>query len=197
MTGGSPAYPNIRIYFQMKPDQASLKHLTGLQAALPAQPRGRTTPAHGLHLTLIHYGKAHDVYDTIAGLTNIPYPAYQVRLQDYIVTSSRHMPVEPVTLEPIGLAAFGQRGGTMVVEYTPTPELLRQHQLLYQELRGFLQDCGIASVDSFMAGDINFMHASVLRPHITLYKGYAGDMPELKLQPVTLLPMETVYPPVD
>ena len=166
-----------------------------LQQSLPVQQRGRAVPAGGLHLTLIHFGKIRDVYEDISTVSGVGWKQYTAHLTRYIARTADLMPLRPVRLLPAGLARFGQRGGTLVVEYQLPAELAAVHSLMYQVLYTFLQDCGITGVDSFIAQNINFMHAPKLKPHITLYKGYAGPLPDIQLSPVTLAGMPVVYPP--
>lgn len=186
---------NIRLYAQMKPDDDSLAHLQNLQNSLPKQTRGRSVPLQGIHLTLIHYGKVDDVYAVITKHSAISYDRYRELLHDYITTTERLLQMGPISLKPKGFARFGSREGTLVIEYLPDDVLLQAHAGMYDALCVFLVCCGIRDIDEFIAGDINFMHAPILKPHITLCKGYEGALPTLRLHPVTLHSMPMVYPP--
>ena len=187
---------NLRLYAQMQPDAASLAHLLSLQEALAAgAPRGaRPVPRRQLHLTLIHFGKVLDVYRIIHGAGGIVLPDYERLLSGYIDRTEALLPAASFRLEPVGLAGFGAHGRVLAAEYRPTPELTALHTQLLGELTAFLADCGVADTSAFMASDPNFRFATVLRPHITLARGFAGSPPELPLQPVTLSPMPVVYP---
>ena len=183
---------NLRLYAQMQPNAASLAHLLSLQAALP--PGARLVPHRQLHLTLIHFGKVLDVYRILAAATGIALPAYEDQLTGYIARTEALLPADSFRLDPLGFAGFGARGRTLVIEYLPTPELASLHADLCAELVRFLAACGIADTAEFMAGDPNFMHAAVLRPHITLARSYAGTLPDVPPVPVSLTPMPVVYP---
>lgn len=188
-------YPNIRLYAQMRPDADSLKHLVELQKSLPRQLKGRAVPARQIHMTLIHFGKIHDVYQIISSQNQISFEQYIHHLQIYIKETQAILPKDPVRIEPVGFALFGQRGGTLVVEYDAPTIIYEIHSELVNVLKRFLKRCEIEDVDAFMANDINFTHAPILRPHITLYKGYKGSLPNLPLKSIAVHPMELVYPP--
>lgn len=188
--------PNIRLYAQMKPDLDGVRHLADVQSSLPEQKRGRAVAPKQLHMTLIHFGKVHDVFETLHAQTGISYADYAPRLAQYIKQSNTLLPAEPAVIHPRGFAFYGQRGGTLVIE-CETPEwIIETHARLVETLREFFSACGIGDIDEFMAGDINFMHVGELRAHITLYKGYAGDPPNVELMPVRVRPTPFVYPPV-
>lgn len=183
---------NLRLYAQMQPDGPSLAHLLSLQEPLPAGTR--PVPRRQLHLTLIHFGKVLDVYRVINAQTGLSRSAYEGLLAGYIARTEALLPAVSFHLEPVGFAGFGTRGSTLAVEYLPTPELALLHRELYGELVGFLGAAGIRDTDAFMAGDPNFRHAGTLRPHISLARGFAGALPSLPLESVTLQPMPVVYP---
>ncbi|MCC9145715.1 MULTISPECIES: 2'-5' RNA ligase family protein [unclassified Arthrobacter] len=183
---------NLRLYAQLQPDAASLAHLLSLRQAVSAP--ARPVPRHQLHLTLIHFGKVLDVYRIISAQTGIELPAYKQLLSGYIARTEKLLPMDSFRLEPAGLAGFGARGTTLVVEYLPSPEITALHRELYAVLAGFLADCGVADTVGFMASDPNFMFASQLRPHITLARGFSGALPALPLETVTLKPMPVMYP---
>ncbi|WP_146364389.1 2'-5' RNA ligase family protein [Arthrobacter yangruifuii] len=184
---------NLRLYAQMKPDAASLAHLVSLQGVLPSG--GRLVPRRQLHGTLIHFGKVMDVYRVIREETGISRAAYEPLLGGYIARTEALLPSSSsFRLEPAGLAGFGARGSTLVVEYQPTAELTALHGQLFTVLVDFLTACGVSDTAAFLAADPNFMFASTLRPHITLARGYSGPLPALPLEPVRLIPMPVVYP---
>ncbi|MCC9204434.1 2'-5' RNA ligase family protein [Arthrobacter sp. zg-Y769] len=183
---------NLRLYAQMQPDAPSLAHLLSLQQALP--PGTRLVPRRQLHGTLIHFGKVLDVYRVISTETGISLPAYERLLAGYIARTEALLPAATFRLEPVGFAGFGARGSTLVVEYLPSAELTALHGELHAALVDFLAACGVSGTEAFMAADPNLMFASTLRPHISLARGFAGALPSLPLESVTLQPMPVVYP---
>jgi hypothetical protein len=116
-------------------------------------------------------------------------------LTEYIRLSEAAMPTSSYKMKPWSMARFGQRGGTLAIEYESPSELMKAHAELFIILKVFLAKCGILEPDSFMAADPNFMHARNLKPHITLYKDYKGELPDIALEPITLHPAPTLYPP--
>ncbi|MCC3291528.1 2'-5' RNA ligase family protein [Arthrobacter sp. zg-Y1110] len=183
---------NLRLYAQMQPDGPSLAHLLSLQESLPAGTR--LVPRKQLHLTLIHFGKVLDVHRAVNAQTGISRSAYEQLLAGYVARTEALLPAVSFRLGPVGFAGFGTRGSTLVVEYLPTPDLALLHRDLYRELVGFLGAAGIRDTAAFIAGDPNFIHAGTLRPHISLARGFAGALPSLQLESVTLQPMPVVYP---
>lgn len=189
-------YQNIRVYAQLKPDQAGLEHLLSVQSALPPQERGYAVSARQLHLTLIHFGKVFEIYDRLqTAVPDVTYETYETNLKAYIAGSEAAMPQHSITLRPSGFALFGNSHATLVVTYDTNQELLEAHQAQYWLLVSFLKKCGLEDPEGFMKKDVNFMFAQEPKPHITLYKNYGSALPTLALLPVTLLSMPTVYPP--
>ena len=183
---------NVRLYAQLRPEGDGLAHLEEIQHTLPAEACGRLTSAGQLHMTMIHFGRIKDVFETIRRVTDISWERYSQLLAAYIQDTTGLMPEEPFLAQPAGYARFGQRGGTLVIEYTVPRRLIELQAGMYDVLRDFLTACGIRDAEAFMAGDLNFMHARVLRPHITLCKGYQGELPSAPLRPVRLQSSPTV-----
>lgn len=163
---------NFEVYAQLSPDTGGRQQLQALQASLPNQAKERAVDAHSLHLTLLHYVKAADVYTTISSYSSITYQNYANLLREFANNMRSYMPAAPVVLQPVGFARLGLMGGTLVLEYAATPSMLVTHEKIAASLKAFFHDCGVQGVDTFMANDRNFKYASELRPHITLYKGY-------------------------
>jgi hypothetical protein len=187
-------YANVRIYAQLRPDPAGLEHLVRLQQALPPH-RGRLVPQRQLHVTLIHFGKVHDVHGVIERHSGVPYDEYAALLSRYIADTEAELPTGSSVLVPVELAGFGRNGRTLAVQYRPTAELIDVHQRLLGILRTFLRDCGLPDPDEFMAQDTNFMFARTFNPHITVCKGFGGNPPRLPLEPLRVEPMQVVYRP--
>lgn len=174
---------NRRLYAQLRPDEESLAHLTQLQRDLAAMTeindggRPRWVSEHGMHLTLIHFGKVRDVYAVVSVATGIAWEAYEELLGGYVAETEAAMPRQPVVLEPAVLSRFGRHGRTLVLEYFPSAVLMHSHAAAVAALETFLRGCGIEDVEAFTAADPNFMFASRLRPHITLSRGFEGTLP--------------------
>ena len=174
---------NRRLYAQLRPDAQSLELVVALQQALAALPevndggRPRWIPARRLHLTLIHFGKVRDVYSAVSAVADVSWEQYEDYLAAYVAQTEAAMPREPVLLEPAVLSRFGRHGRTLVVEYFPSSALMQAHERAYAVLEDFLHSCGIADAGAFTVADPNFMFASRLRPHITLARGFAGNLP--------------------
>lgn len=190
-------YPNIRLYAQMKPDDDGVSHLADVQRQLPKQARGRAVSLKQLHMTLIHFGKVYDVYEILQQKTGISYDEYAIRLKYYIQQTNILLPTGPAIIQPKGFARYGQRGGTLVIEYDVPTWIIEAHGKLVGVLRQFFDSCGVKNIDEFMTEDINFMHASELKAHITIYKGYTGSLPEIELRPVRIFTTPLVYPPLN
>lgn len=187
---------NIRLYAQMRPDETSLQHLSDIQRALPSQPRGYAVPAKRMHVTLIHFGKIHEIYALLQRSTGIKHDDYIRLLTGYIKNTNSLLPVGTHRLEPLRWAAFGEHGNTLVIEYMPETELQSVHAKLSEVLQQFLRDCGVQDVEGFMAKDPNFKQALTFRPHLTLYKGYFSALPDLSLSPISLETMPLLYPAI-
>ena len=190
-----PSVPGPRIYAQMRPTPASAEHLRELQEALPRSRGLRRVSAERLHLTLIHFGKVHEVRAAVGrAVPDLQDEAFLPAVHGYLAETRAALPGRSFTLEPAGPAGFGPGGRVLVVEYRPTAELLRVHARLYAVLEAFLQRCGVADPAAFAAQDPNFRHASTLRPHITLARGWCGQAPVLPaLEQVTVEPMPVLY----
>ncbi|PLS81618.1 hypothetical protein CYG49_01625, partial [Candidatus Saccharibacteria bacterium] len=146
-----------------------------------------------LHLTLIHFGRVHDIYQNISSVSDISYAEYEGLLTEYIEESESLLPTNPVTISPTAFGGFGSKGKTLALEFEPPDTLLETHQNLYQVLRKFLKNCRIEDVDSFMKDNPNLEHAHALKPHITLCRGFKGRAVDPPLQDVVLLPVPTIY----
>lgn len=179
-----------RLYAQLKPDHQSLRHLLALQHVTP--PRGRTVQPERLHLTVIHFGIISDVLRKLPGD-----PARQAQaLHEYINRSQEILHTykdHTFELSPINIELFGEFGRTLVMTYAPSAALNDLHDRLVTTLRQFFSDCGVADVNGFMTGDSNFKHALTIQPHITLMKGYVGNVPVVSPQPVRLRTMKLLY----
>ena len=177
---------NRRLYAQLRPDTASLAHLTGLQQVLAVLPgshdggRPRWIPERRIHLTLIHFGQVRDVCAAISAVCSVSPDDYERLLAGYVAATEAAMPRQPVVLEPAVLSRFGRHGRTLVLEYFPSALLLAAHAAAYAALKDFLLGCGIPDADAFTAADSNFMFAARLRPHITLARGFTGILPPLQ-----------------
>ncbi|MCC3282516.1 2'-5' RNA ligase family protein [Arthrobacter caoxuetaonis] len=169
------ALSGVRIYAQLKPDEAALARLLLLQAgAREAAPGTRLVSPDRLHLTLIHFGKADEAYSRLSAVTGTGPKAYREALADYLKDTTAALPETDFQLTPTYLSAFGSHGSTLALELRSTPALEALHAELYAVLLEFLSACGIADPAGYAAGDPALCFAAQLRPHISLLHGFRG-----------------------
>ncbi|MER2134630.1 MAG: hypothetical protein ABS910_08120 [Arthrobacter sp.] len=194
------ALAGVRIYAQLKPDAAGLAELARLQSeARELVPRSRAVSSGGLHLTLIHFGKADEAYGRLAEATGVTPETFGRALAAYLAATEAALPVHDFLLTPVGLAGFGFNGSTLAVECSPTPELEEVHALLYAVLLKFLAACGVPDPGDYAAQDPALAFSAVLRPHLSILHGFrlpadaAGDMPVVAPEPLRLTPLPVLY----
>ncbi|MFZ3452698.1 2'-5' RNA ligase family protein [Arthrobacter sp. 7Tela_A1] len=206
--GGPPsgsipgALSGVRIYAQLKPDEAALARLLQLQARArePAPGTRRVSPGR-LHLTLIHFGKADEAYSRMSGATGTGLAAFREALADYLKATTAALPDTDFHLTPTHLSAFGSHGSTLALELRSTPALEAVHTELYAVLLEFLSACGIADPAGYAAGDPALCFAAQLRPHISLLHGFRGFHgfadgagPRVGSAPLRLQVLPVLYP---
>ena len=180
----------IRLYAQLQPDKIGLEHLKDIQKSV--YERGRLVPTEQLHLTLIHFGIVDEI---IKSLPMTP-DNVSVEVNTYITRSKQILetfPVKCFKLRPLGLDKFGENKRTLVIKYETTDELVEVHKLLLDALKDFFVDCGVVEVEKFMKSDINFKHALTISPHVTICKGFDGELPRVELKTIELETMKFVY----
>lgn len=175
----------MRIYAQLKPDDAGLAELLRLQSACRERAPGtRRVSAGRLHLTLIHFGKADEAFERLSAATGVDAETFGRALASYLTATGAALSKTEFGLEPRGLAGFGRDGTTLAVELEATAGLEAVHRVLYGVLRDFLAACGVPDPDAYAAQDPSLAYAAGLRPHITLlhgFRGFTGPPPALGL----------------
>lgn len=182
-----------RIYAQMRPDLAGCRELLEVQAGLVGQKSGRIIGPDELHLTLIHFGKTEQLYAAIEPLLTIDKATYERELDRYIAETTTALPKAPVELRFTGYDLFRPKRTALVAEFAATDELRMIHTTLVDILTSFFDRIGVKDSVGFLNADPNFRHSMTLKPHVTLYKGYAGDVPTMPIGSVRFEPMKVVY----
>lgn len=183
-----------RIYIQMQPDGEACQEFVKIGEALPTQSSGRLLPPEELHVTLIHFGKASDVLAAIRSAVPLTDDVFAKNLEEYITATRAILTDQSYGLTNGTYDRFGARSTTLVAVYDAPPALHTIHAQAYRLLIRFIHACGVADAEAFAHNDPNFMHAASFKPHVTIYKGYAGPDP-LILPPasITLRFMKLVY----
>lgn len=146
-----------------------------------------------LHLTLIHFGKVPDIYRTLSAYAHFDDNRFKTSLEQYVTATQALLPYRLDRLKCTGYSLFGSNNTTLVARFIATEELVSLHNALVDVLREFFRSIGIADPDTFMKRDPNFMYATELRPHVTLYKGYSGRLPIQQLEAIDFIGMDVLY----
>jgi 2'-5' RNA ligase len=179
-----------RIYLQYRPDESSLGVILNLQKkSTEANPQGRPVQQERLHVTVIHFGIAADVYRELSQQNpKLNWEEFARAAEQFITLSQSALP-EEVTVQPTGLEFFGHRSSVLALSVRPDQTLIDAHQSSLQQLKDFLEACGISYPVAFMQGSTNFRYALTLRPHFSLVKAARhvpedapSDFPALKLK---------------
>lgn len=182
-----------RIYVQLQPDERGIDDLVAIQRELDSSRTGRLMPPEELHMTVIHFGKSRDVLAAVRRESEIDEATYDDRLAEYVGRTQNILTDDTYDLTPAGFGHFGARGKTLVIRYEAPPELAELHSRAYSELTRFLGACGIADPETFVRHDPNFKNSRELKPHVTLYKGYEGRVPDIELGHIAVRFMKLVY----
>lgn len=184
---------DTRIYVQLRPDEAGIRRLQATQGELKPGKTGRMMPEEELHMTVIHFGKTADVKAALQAVTALDDATYESALNDYTARTRALLTGERYELHWTGYGHFGAHGKTLVATFEAPEPLHALHREAFEALRRFVSRCGVKDPDAFIRNDPNFTHAQVLRPHITLYKGYEGPDPDVPLGDITVHFMKLVY----
>ena len=183
----------MRVYSQLRPDENGIARLRAAQAELSATSTGRTMPVDELHMTVIHFGKADRIFESLSACTSVQRDSFDASLR-YMVDAWGALMNEAFQLEHTGYDRFGKNGKTIVATFKPIPELQQLHDSQLSLLKTFLRVCSVNDVDSYISNDPNFVNALTLRPHVTLKKGHESrDLPIVELGTILFRPMQIVY----
>ncbi len=163
--------PGERIYLQYKPDEAALSHLlTWQQQAHRVNPQARPVPRDKMHLTLLHFGIAQDMYREVTQQQpDLSWDSFAAAVRSFIDASQEVLP-QIVTAKPTDFALFGHQSSVLAINLTPSPELLAAHQAALKHLQQCIKSLGIEYPAAFMQGSPNLRFGLTLRPHISLLR---------------------------
>lgn len=184
---------NTRLYVQLQPDEAGREALAGVQQTLPSQSTGRLIGKAELHLTLIHFGVANDVYQSVSHMSGVDRNAFSEALAAYVTEAEAWLPKNDVTLQHTGFELYGAKKNALAATFKATDELREQHAKQLDVLRRFFKRMDLTNPDEFMQSDPNFQHALTLNPHVTLYKGFSGELPNIEIGDIAFSSMNVVY----
>ena len=182
-----------RIYAQLRPSDSDVADIQVIQNNLTYQEQGRLIGSDELHLTLIHFGKSDEVYQTINQHSDVHRERYDELLTDYIAKTKAVMLHETLSLDFDTYDLFGPKKKTLVLKFMPSETLSQLHTKLFALLLDFFEKLTIPEPLDFMANDPNFKHALTCEPHVTLYKGYVGELPKVACKPMKFESMKVIY----
>ncbi len=183
-----------RIYLQYQPNEEALSQLLHWQKrATQANPQGRPVQQDRLHVTVIHFGIAADVFRELSQQNSkLIWSDFTKSAKQFIETSEAALPAE-VAVQPTKLEFFGYRSSVLALTVMPDQALIQAHKAALANLNSFLKSCGISYPVPFMQGSLNLRYALTLSPHISLIKAarhipddFPSSLPELqfKVMPV-------------
>ena len=184
---------DLRVYSQLAPDEASIKKLVTAQSSLRLESGQKLMQSSEFHLTIIHFGKSWEVFDRVHAITGVAHEKFTEYLETFIRESEASMQPQNIALKHAGYAAFGANGRTLAAKFSCPNELRDMHSYQLKLLQNFFMRCGINDTTAFMANDSNFKFALSITPHITIQKGYQGEMPTDSLGQITCTPMRLRY----
>ena len=170
-----------RIYFQYQPDEPSLDRLRAVRSEAKAAYGGNPIPDRELHLTLLHFGLADQIFGDIRKVNNsLTRPNFDRATRQFITDAGRHMPASfDVTLHDY--RRYGADHSVLVGLVEPGTELLSAQAAVAGELRTMLGRLGVGDTDGFIRSNRSLWAALDYQPHISLLTaaGYASELPEL------------------
>lgn len=185
-----------RIYLQYSLNDAAIHHvLDWQQKVVHRNPSARPVPKEQLHLTVIHFGVATEVYAEIKQQQpRLNWGQFETAAADFLSTTNTILP-PAASGRPTGITHMGAHGSTAVISIDPSEELNRAHAQSLEALSSFFRACEISFPRAFMQGSQNFRYALEFRPHITLSRS-APTIPNIDIQnvgPFKFKAMKTLY----
>lgn len=188
-----------RIYLQYGVDEDAASLLLDWQEKISAaNPGARLVPKEQLHLTVLHFGVAWEVYNEIKmQQPELDWDSFEQALVIFLHETQQMLPVSTL-VNPKRLTYMGQSANTAAVAVTTSQELDQAHEQALHALYAFLRSCGITHPQGFMQGSPNFRFALTFRPHITLAR-LAPKQPSIETEevsqahPFTLTAMKVLY----
>lgn len=174
-----------RIYLQYSVDEDAATLLINWQEKIAAANSGaRLVPKEQLHLTILHFGVAWEVYNEIKmQQPELDWDSFEQALVIFLHQAQYMLPASTL-VKSQRLTYMGQNANTAAVAVTTSKELHQAHEQALHALHVFLRSCGITHPQGFMQGSPNFRFALTFRPHITLAR-LAPQQPSIEMEEVS------------
>ncbi|HXH04924.1 MAG TPA: hypothetical protein VNI82_00675 [Candidatus Nitrosotenuis sp.] len=127
-------------------------------------------------MTIIHVGELGKVFAEVQPWA--PSLSEELFFAQCSLLAEKFETLLPIRTELCGekLSTYGVHSTTIALQVGIDDEIHRIHKQAVGMLRAFFEAIGIEYIDAFIKGSINFRHAVVLSPHISLLKGAGSSI---------------------